>query len=181
MSRAPPIQNCQVNYRKVTPNAEDPYLHDNSEVGINIVLIARSDERIDDTVNDICTFDTGLLLQPVGGSYGMLIATTDLLLKGYTIPSPILIETGSDEPIKVPLYKFREGEDLELPCTGVKLVMFHPGKPAVIQLDTPKEQSNAQGMQNMQRNIQGSRNIVANPEPSQNSKLKKTTVRHHMN
>lgn len=176
MSRGPIVPRCQLNVRKTQPNAEYPFIEEDQNIGMNLVLISRSDERVDDTVNDLCMFETGISLSPVGGTYGMLIANLELMQKGYTILSPVLIEAGDEEPLKIPLYKFREGPDLELPCTGVKLVMFSPGIPNIIITD--RSNSSFQPAP-AQKQIQQQQPIQTQA-PAQSFKQIKKTTKNHM-
>jgi hypothetical protein len=174
MNRGQTIQNSQIDVRKTKPNAEYPFLNDDNKIGFEVVLIGRTDDRVDDTVNEICMFDTGIIFSPVSNSYAFLIADVELMQKGYTILSPILIENDTDEPISVPLFKFRDAPDLELPCKGVKLVLFNPIVPVIIPTDRNQTQ------QPIQQSQPTNRQQPVPQQSEQTYKSTKKTVRNYM-
>jgi len=175
MNRTAQIPSCQINVRKAVPNAEYPFLSEENKVGIDVVLIARTDDRVDDTVNEICMFDTGIIFSPTSNCYALLTADLELMQKGYTLLSPILIDHDTDEPLSIPLFKFRDAPDLELPCKGVKLVMFNSMNPFIIPTDRSQQSQQQSQSQSTRGNSQSTQQQA---EPTY--KQTKKTVRNYM-
>lgn len=89
-----------------------------------VAAISRADQRSDDVLNDVNTFDTGLTVQPPSGYYIELHTPKELLEKGYHILGGVMTRFWSDdEPLVIPLLKFHEGEDLELPATVAVMIL----------------------------------------------------------
>ena len=120
----------KIEIKKIIPDANFPRRDEgrDSDVGMNIELIGRTKNRSDDVFGDINEFRTGLGITPPDGHYIEIHAADDLHLNGYMLASGVkIINPGSTEEVIVPLYKFKDVEDLELPFIGVKIIV----KPAV--------------------------------------------------
>lgn len=110
--------------QKMHPKAEEPY-QENGYInpGYFITLIDRKDNRVEDDSSEVNTFGTGLIICPPEGYYIEVIPTQDLFKQGYFIVGPIIIEPGNKSELVIPMFKFRETEDLKLPLKAGQIVM----------------------------------------------------------
>lgn len=123
------IKNCYVNITpfkvsKIHPDAEIPFKEE-SEVhaAFDVIVVARCDNRAEDVYGDINTFSTGLVITPPP-HYHMEVIGHPLLLKtGYMIPGTTIINRDNQEELVLSLYKFKEGDDLELPFKVAQLLL----------------------------------------------------------
>lgn len=94
----------------------------------DVLLVERTDLRVEDTTNDINTYSTGIVLTPPKGYYIEVFLNQELLKQGYMMPGSVIIESGNSQELIVPLFKFKDSEDLSLPCDGVAFVIkeSHP-------------------------------------------------------
>jgi hypothetical protein len=113
-----------IRIEKLNPAAQLPHKENHTDSGFPLTLIGRAENRAEDTVGDVNVFEVGLKIAPPPG-YGLeIVATSTLWKHGYTIPSsPIIIDPEDHTPIQVPLFKFKEGPDLELPYPAVILMV----------------------------------------------------------
>jgi hypothetical protein len=75
-------------------------------VGWEIDLIARTDARSDDYVNDVNEFHTGIALNPPPGFHFELYGTSELWKSGYTLVGPVVVTPG--EEIRVALFRYTD-------------------------------------------------------------------------
>jgi hypothetical protein len=118
-----PTYDTCVLVQKTRVTAELPFQECQSDVIFNVVLINRSDDRAEDDTNAINFFETGLVFKPPPGSYIMLTASYELYNRGYMLPTPVIINPEDENDVRIPLYKYREGADIELPFTGVQMTV----------------------------------------------------------
>lgn len=114
-----------INVKKLNPIAELPIKDRPSDIGYDITLIARTDNRAEDNIHDVNMFSTGLMISPPPGYYIEVVAKNSLQRSGYMLATGITIvdpETADDELI-VPLYKFKESQDIDLPFRAVQIVL----------------------------------------------------------
>nr|QBK85678.1 MAG: uncharacterized protein LCMAC101_02730 [Marseillevirus LCMAC101] len=105
------------------PQAEIP-VRENEEVGWTITLIGRTDNRAEDDFGEMNGFCTGLQFCPPTGYYLEVIALPDLYKHGYNLASgAIVIGPGNKDELIIPLMKFRECNDLELPIQAVQVLV----------------------------------------------------------
>lgn len=99
------------------------------QTGMYKMLLLSREEVEEDEVNRVTTFDTGVSLSVPPDSVAVISAAPTLLSHGYMLANGIqlVIARGS---IKVSLYKFREGPDLELPYEGIQVLVI-PSPPVV--------------------------------------------------
>ncbi len=95
-----------------------------NNVGYYIVLTERAEGRSDDVVHDVNMFKTGLVLNPPSGYYLEVVASHDLYTHGYTlIGGSMVLEPNQKGELIVPLYKYKDVPDLELPMRGVQVIV----------------------------------------------------------
>jgi hypothetical protein len=102
--------------KQLSPGAELPSKENVTDVGWNITVIARDENRVDDTYGDVNTFRTGLVLSAPQHYHLEIIEHPQLYKTGYSLAGgPIVINPGNEDELIIPLYKFRETDDIELP------------------------------------------------------------------
>jgi len=105
------------------PQAEVPSKEDGA-VGWVVTLVGRTENRAEDDFGDVNGFCTGLQLCPPEGHYLEVVALPSLYKHGYNLSSgSIIIGSGNKEELIVPLMKFRETNDLELPIQAVQVIV----------------------------------------------------------
>lgn len=92
----------------------------NTSVSKSITLIGRHNNRADDVVHDVNTFTTGLVFTVPSDGYLLVTAHPSLLSLGYMMPAPLIVDASNTDELVIPLYKFKDGEDLELPFEAVQ-------------------------------------------------------------
>lgn len=118
---------------KIHAEAQDLSKENPTDVGYPLTLIGRSENRIEDIVGEIGYFNTGLRITPPAGYHIEIVARNGLHKTGYEIPSGLLVFNPSfNSEIIVPLRKFKEAEDLELPYQAVE-ILLRPSVHAYIQ------------------------------------------------
>ena len=99
-----------------------------SDIGYDITLVQRSENRAEDTTHEVNNFRTGISLTPPDGYYIEMIASSSLHKHGYFLATGTsIISPGYTGELIVPLYKYKEMEDIELPFKAVQIIV----KPAV--------------------------------------------------
>lgn len=118
----------KISFCKLLPNAENPYKERPSDVGLDVTLIGRTDNRSEDDTGEVNCFRTGIALTPPKGYYIEMVARSSLHKHGYMLATGTsIIDPEYTGELIVPLYKYKEAEDLELPFRAVQLLV----KPAV--------------------------------------------------
>ncbi len=118
------ITNTTVNYTKLKPNAENPFKDTYKNVGFQVTIVERCDNRTEDVNGDVNTFSTGLIIMPPQHYHVEVIENPNLYKTGYMLMgAPRIIEPNNHEELIIPLYKFKEAEDIELPFSAVVLVL----------------------------------------------------------
>lgn len=113
-----------ISVMKMHPDAEPPSKENESDVCWDVTVVGRVDNRVDDTFGDINAFTTGLVLKAPKHCHLEIVEHPNLHTTGYSLAgSPIILNPGDDEEITIPLYKFRETADLELPYRAVRIVL----------------------------------------------------------
>lgn len=91
---------------------------------LELVLIERTENRYEDIALDINEFRTGLHINPPKGYHYEVVADPKLYRHGYfLVNSPIVLDPDMIGEIIVPLYKFKESDDLSLPFTACQLIL----------------------------------------------------------
>jgi dUTP pyrophosphatase len=117
------VANARV--KKLNPSAEVPYKERPSDIGFDVTLIGRTDNRTEDTTHEVGMFSTGLQIQPPAGYYFQVVARSSLHKAGYVLATGVsIIDPEYTGELLVPLIKFSDNaEDLELPFRAVQLVL----------------------------------------------------------
>jgi len=124
---------------KLRPEAEIPSKENYKNVGHDLIVIARCDNRTEDVYGDANTFSTGLILKAPKNYHLEIVEHPSLHKAGYMlVGAPHIINPDSNEELILSLYKFKESEDLELPFRAA-LVILRVSEYASIQTITPKK------------------------------------------
>lgn len=118
------IHTMSIPGKKLHPNAEEPFKEVHSDVGYEISVVGREDNRVEDIYGDVNVFTTGLVLRAPKNYHFELLEHPQLYKTGYSLAgAPRIINPGDESEILLPLYKFKESEDLELPFRAAILVL----------------------------------------------------------
>lgn len=178
MSRKEPIDlpvrfvDEKVSVRKIVPNAEYPIReHGSTDVTHDIILIGRTDNRSEDDTQEINAFRTGLIVTPPDGFYVQIVPHPDLHKHGYFLArNPMIIQPRCQNELVIPLYKFKEAEDLALPFTAVQMIVYRAVYAHVSDVSLAQKKNNDHmeygGGYNMQSPSYG---LPTNMQNSQNS------------
>jgi len=125
------LPNYSVNYGKsplilfvkTLPNAEQPFKQRSSDVSLELTLVNRVDNRTEDNVGEVNLFDTGISAIIPLGTYLEIVAGPQLYKAGYMLAHGThIIQPEDSNNIVVPLFKFKDGPDIELPFRAAQLV-----------------------------------------------------------
>nr|QBK86603.1 MAG: trimeric dUTP diphosphatase [Marseillevirus LCMAC102] len=140
----------KINVYKTHPSAEFPFKENPSNIGYGVTLISRTENRAEDDTSDVNNFHTGIAISPPIDYYIEVIAKPSLHKHGYILANGVLVIEPDDKgELIIPLYKFKEAEDLELPFCGVQL-MVRPAVHAHISSVTSPTQSEERNMTSFQ-------------------------------
>lgn len=113
-----------VKYQKVNPSAQDIILSSDSDYGFQMSLVDRTDNRIEDEVNEVNIYTTGIRISAPPGFFVEIKAVKELWKSGYMIPGgSIYIQPEDWEEIIIPLFKYREGEDIDCPFDCLEVII----------------------------------------------------------
>jgi len=112
-----------VNY--ITPLAESsPLIKSEDDTCYIITLTERTDARTEDSVGECQDFHTGIKFTSFPpGYHAELFAKSDLENQGYSMLSHRIISSNDTDEIIISLFKFKEGDDLELPFPAVNILI----------------------------------------------------------
>lgn len=120
-----PPENIKVG--SLLPNAEHPRLTGSANTTFVITAVARTEDRLEDEVNQVNEFRTGLVFEVPKGRSAMIFPHPSLARQGYVFgTSPILLDAVPGEELIIPLIKFREIDDLQLPFEVGLIVPLQP-------------------------------------------------------
>lgn len=122
----------------VTPDAQRP-IRETDGAGWSIMVVKRTDNRVEDVVSDTNDFDTGLSISFPPGGYMEIVAAPTLHRHGYALLSPLVVDATYAGTIVLPLYKFREADDLELPME-VARGYIHVDTPDILYMESAQSQ-----------------------------------------
>ena len=126
---------------KIHPNAEIPFKENETDAGWDITVVSRCDSRAEDVHQDVNTFSTGMVIRPPPHYHFEVFPHPALYKAGYMLAgSPLIINPEDDEELILPLYKYRESEDLELPFRAAILVL-RLTEYAVVATETAKSRA----------------------------------------
>ena len=125
--RAKPVTHIKekILIQKLRPEAILPYKERDSDIGYDITLIGRTENRAEDDMGAVGNFRTGLALTPPKGYFIEMVARSSLHKHGYMLATGVsIIDPEYTGELIVPLYKFKENaEDLEMPFRAVQLIV----------------------------------------------------------
>jgi len=111
---------------KILPSAESITKKNDvtNEVTWDLTIVDRVDNRTEDDVSDINWFNSGLAFRVPSGYHIQVVGNSDLYQMGYFMPHPIIIGPNDTDQLLIPLFKFKEGDDLQLPfrCAHISLI-----------------------------------------------------------
>lgn len=112
-----------ITYLKLKPLAEAPSKDNIKDVGYEITIIEREDNRVEDVYGDINYFSTGLVLNAPKHHHLEVLEHPSLHKTGYTmVGGPKIINPDNTEELVLGLHKFKEVDDIELPFRAAIIV-----------------------------------------------------------
>ena len=97
---------------------------DESGLGWVVTLKGRTENRPEDIFGEVNCFSTGIRLNPPEGYFLEISALPSLYKQGYYIPSGTLaVGPNNRDELIIPLMKYRECEDLDLPIQAVRIMV----------------------------------------------------------
>lgn len=106
------------------PDAETPFKENHKNAAWEITIVGRSENRAEDVYGDVNNFDTGLVLNAPPNYHLEVIEHPALHKAGYMLTGgPIIINPDNTEELIIPLYKYKESEDIELPFRAALLLL----------------------------------------------------------
>lgn len=114
----------KLNIRKKIQIAHYPNKKDANDACWEVTLISRLEENTDDSIGAVTIFDTGLKISCPRGYFVSVYTTPEFHRTGYMLPGPIVYQ-GEDIDFEIPLYKYKEASDLELPFSSGLMMALH--------------------------------------------------------
>jgi hypothetical protein len=115
--------NDSITFSLLRPEASVPIKNNPSSVCWDLSIVARDENREEDSTNKVNVFRTGIGLVPPKGYHFEIVSKPILAEQGYMLPGTVVIDPDDNDEITVPLVKFSNSEDLELPCSFLQLVL----------------------------------------------------------
>lgn len=108
------------------PNAEELTTEGKLNPTHELSVIGREEGRVEDVYGDVNVFTTGLSILAPKNFHAEIIEHPQLYKTGYSlVGGPRVVFPGDNGEILLPLYKFKEAEDLELPFRAA-IIVFRP-------------------------------------------------------
>lgn len=118
------ILNNVLSVVKLHPDAEEPFKEKPYDVTWDMTIIGRDENRVEDVYGDVNVFTTGLQITVPKNYHLEILEHPQLFKAGYTLAGGTRFINPDDKgEILVPLYKFKESEDLELPFRAAVLIL----------------------------------------------------------
>lgn len=134
------VLRAPIEVSRIHPNGEIPFKESEWDAGWELTAVSRCENRAEDVHQDVNTFSTGIIITPPKHYHIEIFAHPALYKAGYMlVGTPLVINPGNHEELILPLFKFREGEDLELPFRAALLILRET-EYAVIGNDGTKRQ-----------------------------------------
>lgn len=124
------------------PNAEELTKEGNLNPTFELSVIGRDEGRVEDIYGDVNVFTTGISIASPKNFHAEIIEHPQLYKTGYSlVGAPRIVFPGDGGEILIPLYKFKEAEDLELPFRAA-IVIFRPSLyfPSVIAVNQDQDE-----------------------------------------
>lgn len=125
---------------KLHPNAEDITTEGSTNPTFELSIIGRDEARVEDLYGDVNVFTTGISITTPKNFHAEIIEHPQLYKTGYSlVGAPRVVFPGDGGEILLPLYKFKEAEDLELPFRAA-IVVLRPSLYFTLTLGTGRDQ-----------------------------------------
>jgi hypothetical protein len=109
-------KNKPVLYTSNNPEALHPKRNDETDCVFPITIVSRTNNRIDDQLQNFNEFSTELFLSPPPGYFIEINGTDELQKRGYALLQPKFVQPrDSSSLVKVTLFKLVDNEDIQLP------------------------------------------------------------------
>ena len=132
--------NLVVNTQKLHPNAEPLSRDAETHASYELTIVGRDENRVEDLQGDVNVFTTGLSLNIPPNFHAEIVEHPQLYKTGYMmVGGPRIVHPKDDSEILIPLYKYKEAEDLELPFRAAQII-FRPTVYLNVVMSTSNEQ-----------------------------------------
>lgn len=113
-----------VNVARLSQIAAFPMREDPLSPVYSLTIVQREDERPEDTAYRVENFMTNLAFNVPKGHYLEITATKNLHVQGYFLAcSPLIVTPSDTDELVIPLHKYAETPDLELPSKVLQFVV----------------------------------------------------------
>jgi hypothetical protein len=110
--------------KKIHPTAEELTKNSPQDVAYEVTIVGRDENRIEDIQGDVNVFTTGLMISAPKNSHIEILEHPQLFKAGYSLQGGVrLYNQATEGELLIPLYKFKDAEDLELPFRAALLVL----------------------------------------------------------
>lgn len=110
--------------KKIHPTAEELTKQNPQDHAYEITVVGRDENRVEDIQGDVNVFTTGLIIDTPKNSHVEIIEHPQLYKAGYTLQGGLrLYNSNTDGELLIPLFKFKDTEDIELPFRAALLVV----------------------------------------------------------
>lgn len=124
LSKGRNVLTTPIRATKNHPEAEIPFKENEADACWDITVVGRCDSRAEDINQEVNTFMTGLVIKPPPHYHLEVLPHPSLYKAGYMLAgAPLVINSDDEGELILPLYKFRDTEDLELPFRAGLLVL----------------------------------------------------------
>lgn len=111
-----------------------------TDVGWNVYIVNRTDNRVEDTFGEVNKFGTGLQLSPAKGYAVMVYGKDSLSSAGYQLATGVsVIDPSYTGELIIPLIKFKNSDDIDLPYKAVQIVLTPVSYAHASQRSVPRE------------------------------------------
>jgi len=125
---------------KQHPNAEELTTEGSINPTFELSVVGRDEARVEDVYGDVNVFTTGISISAPKNFHAEIIEHPQLYKTGYSlVGAPRVVLPGDGSEILLPLYKFKEAEDLELPFR-VAIVILRPSLYFTLTTGTAQDQ-----------------------------------------
>jgi hypothetical protein len=110
--------------KKIHPTAEELTKNSPQEIAYEVTVVGRDENRIEDIQGDVNVFTTGLVIAAPKNSHIEILEHPQLFKAGYSLQGGVrLYNHVTDGELLIPLFKFKDAEDIELPFRAALLVL----------------------------------------------------------
>lgn len=110
--------------KKIHPTAEELTKNSPQDFAYEVTIVGRDENRVEDIQGEVNVFTTGLVIETPKNAHIEILEHPQLYKAGYTLQGGVrLYNQASDGELLIPLYKFKDVEDLELPFRAALIVV----------------------------------------------------------